>query len=68
MVHSEGISYKPPGGEVEMWLRVGRLGPISEDGPGHHNLDRSEGPWGRAAEAARREVPKRAAFPGSERG
>jgi hypothetical protein len=22
------------------------MGPISVDGPGHYNLDRSEGPWG----------------------
>ena len=57
MTHSEGISYKPPCGEVEMCPQVGRMGPISEDGPGHYNLD-----W-RAAEAARTEVLKRAAFP-----
>ena len=63
MTHSEGISYKPPCGEVEMCPQVGRMGPISEDGPGHYNLDWSEGPWGRAAEAARTEVLKRAAFP-----
>ena len=55
-MHSEGISYKPLCGEVEMCPQVGRMGPISEDGPGHYNLDWSEGPWGRAAEAARTEV------------
>ena len=68
LTHSEGISYKPPCGEVEMCPQVGRMGPVSEDGPGHYNLDRSEGPWGRATDAARTEVRKRAAFPDSERG
>jgi len=36
------------------------LRPDSEDGPGQNNPDRSEGPWGRAAKAARTEVLKRA--------
>jgi hypothetical protein len=27
----------------------GGWGQLSEDGPGQHNPDRSEGPWGRAA-------------------
>src|SRR2546430_1752941 len=35
---------------ADEWDRWGRL---SEDGPGQHNPDRSEGPWGRAALAAR---------------
>ncbi len=30
----------------------GAWGRISEDGPGHYNPDRSEGPWGKAARAA----------------
>jgi hypothetical protein len=68
MTHSEGISYKPHCGEVEMCPQVGRMGPISEDGPGHYNLDWSEGPWGRAAEAARTEVPSAPRSPDSERG
>ena len=34
----------------------GGWGRISEDGPGQQNPDRSEGPWGRAAESARTEV------------
>src|ERR1700680_2513518 len=34
----------------------GGWGRISEDGPGQNNPDRSEGPWGRAAESARTEV------------
>src|SRR2546428_11533196 len=46
----------------------GGWGRISEDGPGQQNPDRSEGPWGRAAEAARTEVLKRAAPPGAVRG
>jgi hypothetical protein len=44
--HSEGIAYKPPCGEIAMCLRVGRMGSISDDGPGHYNPDPSEGPWG----------------------
>ena len=46
----------------------GAWGQISEDGPGHYNPDRSEDPWGRAAEAARAEVHKRTTFPGTVRG
>jgi len=34
----------------------GGWGRISDDGPGQQNPDRSEGPWGRAAESARTEV------------
>ena len=34
----------------------GAWGRLIVDGPGHNNLDQSEGPWGRAAEAARAEV------------
>jgi hypothetical protein len=34
----------------------GGWGQLSEDGPGQNNPDRSEGPWGRAAESARTEV------------
>ena len=30
-------------GEVATCLRVGRMGPISEEGPGQNNPDRSEG-------------------------
>src|SRR6478735_275073 len=29
-----------------MCLRVGRMGRLSDDGPGHYNPDPSEGPWG----------------------
>jgi len=46
----------------------GAWGQISEDGPGHYNPDRSEDPWGRAAEAARAEVHKRTTFPDTVRG
>ena len=38
-------------------------GRISEDGPGQHNPARSEGPWGRAADAARMTVLVRATPP-----
>ena len=51
-----------------MCPQVGRMGPISEDGPGHYNLDWSEGPRGREAEAARTEVPSAPRSPDSERG
>src|SRR5438128_10912614 len=33
-------------GEIAMCLRVGRMGPISGEGPGQNNPGRSEGPWG----------------------
>ena len=35
---------------------MGGWGRLSVDGPGQNNPDRSEGPWGRAAESARTEV------------
>src|SRR5713226_7534015 len=38
----------------------GGWGRLSDDGPGQHNPDRSEGPWGRAVGTARTEVPYRA--------
>ena len=38
----------------------GGWGRISVEGPGQHNPDRSEGPWGRVADAARTAVLKRA--------
>ena len=43
---SEGIAYNPPCGEIAMCPRVGRMGPISDDGPGQNNPDPSEGPLG----------------------
>ena len=46
----------------------GGWGRISIDGPRQNNSDRSEGPWGRAAVAARTEVLKRIVFPDTERG
>jgi hypothetical protein len=48
--------------EIGMCLQVGRMGPVSEDGPRQNNSVRSEGPWGRAAVAARMAVLKRATF------
>ena len=44
--HSEGIAYKSLSGEIAMCRRVGRMGPISVDGPGQNNPVRSESPWG----------------------
>jgi hypothetical protein len=46
----------------------GADGAASEDGAGQHNPVWSEGPWGRAAAAARTEVLQRATSPGTERG
>jgi len=46
----------------------GRWGRISVEGGGHYNPVRSEGPWGRAAGAARTAVLHRVAVPDSERG
>ena len=40
----------------------GGWGQLSEDGPGQHNPDRSEDPWGRAAWPARTEVLTSASF------
>jgi hypothetical protein len=46
----------------------GGWGRLSVDGPEQKNPDRSEGPWGRAAEAARTEVFQRTTSSGTERG
>jgi hypothetical protein len=46
----------------------GGWGRISVDGPGHYNPDRSEGPWGRAAHAARTAVLHPSASLDTERG
>jgi len=46
----------------------GGWGQISEDGRGQHNRDRTKGPWGRAAAAARTEVLESATIPDTERG
>ena len=44
-------------GEWDGWGR------LSSEGPGQNNPDRSEGPWGRAAQAARMAVFHRVTFP-----
>jgi hypothetical protein len=46
----------------------GGWGRLSVDGPGQNNPDRSEGPWGRAAGAARMAASHRAGFLDSDRG
>jgi hypothetical protein len=46
----------------------GAWGRISVDGLRHYNSDRSEDPWGKAANAARTVVHQRTAYPGSEPG
>ena len=52
--YSEDIAYKPPCGEIAVCLRVGRMRPISDDGPGHYNPDPSEGLWGGGVNSSRR--------------
>ena len=49
--------------EIEMRRRVGRMGSISDDGPGQHNPDRNEDPWGKVALAACTGVHRRTAAP-----
>ena len=44
------------------------MGSISEDGPGQHNPDRSEDPWGTAVSAALTVVHQRTASLDSDRG
>ena len=46
----------------------GGWGRISVDGPGQHNLDRSEGPWSRATHVARMAVFHRAGGPPTQSG
>jgi len=64
--HSEGISYKPLEVKSGCACEWGGWGRVSDDGPGHYNLDRSEGPWGRA-NAALMAVLRVLAYPDSER-
>ena len=45
----------------------GGWGQVSDDGPGQHNPDRSEGPWGKAGNCLHGGVHKRVA-PDSEQG
>ena len=49
-----------PVGKSRRACEWGGWGRISDDGPGQKNPDRSEGPWGRAAQAARMVVRCRA--------
>ena len=53
-MHSEGISYKPQAVKSGCACEWGGWGRLSVDGPGQKNPDRSEGPWGRAAEPLKR--------------
>jgi hypothetical protein len=46
----------------------GAWGRVSDDGPGHYNPDRSEDPWGRAANAARTVVHPAHRVPGLSTG
>jgi hypothetical protein len=68
LTHSEGISYKPQAAKSRCACQWGAWGRLSDDGSGHYNPDRSEGPWGRAAAVARTEVFQRVSSLDSERG
>jgi hypothetical protein len=46
----------------------GGWGRLSDDGPGQHNLDRSEGPWGRAVNPLARRCRCHVPYLDSERG
>ena len=48
LLHSEGPSYKPNTAKSRGAREWGRWGRLSDDGPGHYNPDRSEGPWSKA--------------------
>ena len=67
-MHSEGISYKPQGGEVEMCRNWGGWGQLSVEGPGQNNPDRSEDPWGRATLSRSNGGAQAHNCPDSERG
>ena len=47
---------------------MGRMGSISDDGPGQHNPERNEDPWGKAAIAACTVMYQRTALLDLERG
>ena len=66
--HSEGGAYNSQCGEVAARRRVGRMGRLSDDGPGQHNPDRSEGPWGSAAGPRARRCRRRVRNLNSVRG
>ena len=55
-------------GKARRACEWGGWGRLSVDGPGQNNPDRSEGPWGRAAGAARMAASYRAGFLDSDRG
>ena len=58
--HGVGIAYKPCTAKSRCACEWGGWGRVSDDGSGHYNPDRSEGPWGRATEVARMAVLDRA--------
>jgi hypothetical protein len=67
--HSEGVAYnRPMQGNCDVPASGADGADISDEGPGQHNPDRSEGPRGRAAVAARTTVPHRAHVSDAVRG
>ena len=55
-------------GKARRACEWGGWGRVSDDGPGQNNPDRSEGPWGRAANATRMAASDRAGFLDVDRG
>ncbi len=56
LLPSKGVTYKPATVKSRRAREWGGWGRLSDDGPGHYNPDRSEGPWGRATAVARAAV------------
>jgi hypothetical protein len=56
LLPSKGVTYKPATVKSRRAREWGGWGRLSDDGPGHYNPDRSEGPWGRATAVARTAV------------
>jgi hypothetical protein len=65
--HSEGIAYKRYATKSRCAREWGGWGRLSDDGPGQHNLVRSEGPRSRATYVARMAVFHRAGGSDTER-
>jgi len=55
-------------GKLRRVCERGGWGRLSDDGPGQHNLDRSEGPWGRAVNPLARRCRCHVPYLDSERG
>jgi len=65
--HSEALRITSRAGKSQCAGKWSGWGRLSVDGPGQYNPARSEGPWGRVAQATRTAVLKRASYFDSER-